>query len=71
MLKNGTVNKELASVLKTDSTGEAMRCYQRRMLAASEKFEGFSRGAINNTSTKAFKAASELLPVLWRDLNRR
>jgi len=48
-----------------------MRRYQRQLSDAVEQVEGGSRGAIEDTSTKAFQAGLSLLPVLWRELNRR
>jgi len=71
MFSSGTVNDELSSVLKSDTNGDAMRRYQRQLEAATDRVEGISQGAITDTSTKALQAGLALLPVLWRDLNRR
>jgi len=71
MFSSGTVNDELSSVLKSDANGDAMRRYQRQLEAAADRVEGISQGAITDTSTKALQAGLALLPVLWRDLNRR
>ncbi len=71
MFRGGTVNDELSLTLKADSNGDAMRRYQRQLAIALEKVEGISRGAREDKSIKALQAGMSLLPVLWRDLNRR
>ena len=71
MFSGGTVNDELSSSLKADPNGDAMRRYQRQLADAKDKVEDVSRGAREDTSIKALKAGMALLPVLWRDLNRR
>lgn len=48
-----------------------MRRYQRQLSDASDTLENLPQGATKDTSIRAVKAGIALLPVLWRDLNRR
>jgi hypothetical protein len=71
MFCGGTVNEELSSVLKSDSSGEEMRRMQRRLADAKNEIEAVSGGARRDKSAKALQAGISLLPTLWRDVNRR
>ena len=71
MFSGGTVTEELSSTLKSDPSGEAMRRYQRRLAEAKDRIDAPSEGAKTDKPAKALQAGIELLPTLWRDLNRR
>ena len=71
MFYSGTVKDELSADLKADPNGEALRRYRRRLAIAHEKAEGVSCESQKDMTIRALQAGTALLPVLWRDLNRR
>jgi hypothetical protein len=71
MFYGGTVIEELSSMLKSDPTGEGMRRCQRQLSEARDRNDASSEGAKTDKTMKALEAGITLLPVLWRDINRR
>ncbi len=71
MFYGGTVTDELSSILRSDPSGEAMRRFQRQLAEAKGRDDASSEGARTDKTAKALQAGINLLPVLWRDINRR
>ncbi len=71
MSYDGTASKDLASVLRSDSSGDAVRRYQRQLATGLDKLANPNCGAKHKVAAKAFNAGMSLLPVLWRDSKRR